>query len=73
MSRNRENYEEDPVEQALEDGIRLGIIEVVGINSKGDWIYAATPKGRAMFAEGNSMREALIQIETELKNLDKFS
>jgi hypothetical protein len=70
MSRSNEP---DPVSQALEDGIRLGLIEVVGINRQGGWLYGATQKGKDLFAEGSSIKDALIAIGAELDNLDKFN
>lgn len=70
MSRSNEP---DPVSQALEDGIRLGLIEVVGINRQGGWLYGATQKGKALLAEGSSIKDALIAIGAELDNLDKFN
>lgn len=63
----------DPVAQALEDGIRLGLIEVVGISRDGKWLYGATSKGRELFEEGGSIKDALVQIEAQLKGLDKSS
>lgn len=70
MSRSNEP---DPVSQALEDGIRLGLIEVVGINQDGQWLYGATQRGKDLFAEGSSIKDALREIDAQLKNLDKFN
>lgn len=30
----------------LEELMAMGLVEIVGINSKGDWLYAATEEGK---------------------------
>jgi DNA-binding PadR family transcriptional regulator len=40
----------DPIDseiaQALEDLIDMGLVDVVGINEQGQWLYASTDKGK---------------------------
>lgn len=36
---------EQEIIEALERCIELGLVEIVGINDKGEWLYGATPKG----------------------------
>jgi hypothetical protein len=40
--------------ETLEECVKLGLVEVVGINEAGDWLYGATEKGAEVLnsAEG---------------------
>jgi hypothetical protein len=53
---------------ALENCIKMGLVEIVGINDKGEWLYGATEQGKelaefGMLAEiiDNSLEEDDIQ------------
>lgn len=41
---------DDPIDseiaQALEDLIDMGLVDVVGINEQGQWLYASTDRGK---------------------------
>jgi len=34
------------IREVLEECIRLGLVEIVGINQDGEWLYGATEKGK---------------------------
>lgn len=40
-----EERERQIIKETLEDCVELGLIEVVGINDVGEWLYSATEKG----------------------------
>ncbi len=55
------------VEEAINELIRLGLVEVVGIKQNGEWLYGATPRGKSFVHDGSSM----LAVLEEIKKLDK--
>lgn len=42
---DEEDFERKVIAETLDECIKLGLIEVVGINEAGEWLYGATEKG----------------------------
>jgi predicted transcriptional regulator with HTH domain len=38
--------------KAIESLIEMGLVEVLGINEKGEWLYGATDKGKEVVESG---------------------
>jgi len=38
--------EMDGIREVLEECVKLGLVEIVGITPDGDWLYGATEKGK---------------------------
>ena len=54
--------------ETLEECVKLGLVEVVGINEAGDWLYGATEKGNEVLnsAEGYAAAyEAILAMREE--------
>lgn len=47
----------------LDEAVRLGLVEVVGIRPDGEWLYAATDECKKMFAEQESFEEIVKALE----------
>jgi hypothetical protein len=46
------------IEKVLEDCVELGLVEVVGINPDGEWLYGATTKGLAILNDRDGIQAA---------------
>jgi len=42
---DEEELQRKVISETLEECIKLGLVEVVGINEAGEWLYGATEKG----------------------------
>ena len=50
--------ERNMIEKVLEDCVELGLVEVVGINPDGEWLYGATTKGLAILNDRDGIQAA---------------
>jgi predicted transcriptional regulator len=45
------------IKSSLEELVEMGLLEIVGIETNGEWRYAATPKGHKFINENRSIRD----------------
>ena len=57
----------EEIQEALNELIRLGYIEVVGIMDTGDWLYGPTPKGISFVKEGSMILDSLDEVRNFFK------
>lgn len=50
------------IKKSLNEAVDLGLVEVVGINSQGDWLYQATPLCRDLMDQDKSWDEIIESI-----------
>lgn len=42
---DEEEIQRNLIKETLEECVKMGLVEVVGINNAGEWLYGATEKG----------------------------
>jgi DNA-binding HxlR family transcriptional regulator len=68
---DEEEFQRKVIIETLEECIKLGLVEVVGINEKGDWLYGATEKGKEVLnsAEGyEAAYEAILAMREDYED-----
>lgn len=48
--------------ETLDDAIRLGLIEVIGISKEGEWLYSATAKCRQLIENSQSFTDVAVAL-----------
>lgn len=46
-----EDITREEIEEMVAELMRMGLIEIVGIDDKGEWLYAATESARQLLSE----------------------
>lgn len=57
----------EDIQEALNELIRLGLIEVVGIRETGEWLYGPTPKGTSFVKEGSMILDSIDEVRNFFK------
>ena len=68
---DEEEFQRKVIIETLEECIKLGLVEVVGINEAGDWLYGATEKGKEVLnsAEGyEAAYEAILAMREDYED-----
>ena len=68
---DEEEFQRKVIIETLEECIKLGLVEVVGINESGDWLYGATEKGKEVLnsAEGyEAAYEAILAMREDYED-----
>lgn len=58
-------------DEALDDAVKLGLIEIVGMTPDGQWLYASTPKAIEILKQKQSFiefSEALEKLQKEIES-----
>lgn len=48
--------------ETLDDAIRLGLIEVIGISKEGEWLYSVTAKCRQLIENSQSFTDVAVAL-----------